>query len=121
MERLRARDARHGALIFRCGVTHNMKQLTDIWRNKRLKKIFEMAGPFEEPAHPHRCRHTFARILLEKGVPVPDVAELIGDTEEIVRKHYAKWIPARQARLSRILQEAFADKPRPKEKIVSIR
>ena len=54
------------------------------------------------------------RILLESGVPIADVAELIGDTEEIVRKHYAKWVPERQARLTSILQEAFAEKPRPK-------
>jgi integrase len=31
--RLRARQQKHGSLIFRCGVTLNMKQLTDIWRN----------------------------------------------------------------------------------------
>jgi integrase len=85
--------------------------MSDIWRNKRLKKVFELAGPFEEKATPHRFRHTFARILLEKGVPVPDVAELIGDTEEMVRKYYAKWIPGRQKRLTKLLQDAFADKP----------
>ena len=32
----------------------------------------------------------------------------------MVRKHYAAWIPERQARLTKILQEAFADKPKPK-------
>src|SRR5581483_677038 len=93
--RLRARQEKHGPLIFRCGVTLNMKQLTDIWRNKRLHKVFELAGPFEEKATPHRFRHTFVRILLEKGVPVADVAELIGDTEEMVRKHYSRWIASR--------------------------
>ena len=64
-------------------------------------------------------RHTFVRILLEKGVPISDVAELIGDTEQILRKHYAKWVPGRQARLSKILKEAFEGRPKPK--IVSIR
>ena len=109
--RLRARERVHGALIFRCGVTGNAKQLSDIWRNKRLKLVFKLAGPFEEKPGPHRFRHTFARILLERGVPVPDVAELIGDTEEVVRRYYAKWIPGRQKRLTKILQEAFADRP----------
>jgi hypothetical protein len=47
-------------------------------------------------------------------VPVPDVAELIGDTEEIVRKHNSRWIASRQDRLTRILQQAFEDKPTPK-------
>lgn len=119
VERLQARVAANGPVIFACGVTRNAKQLCDIWRNKRLKKVFELAGPWETPAHPHKFRHTFVRILLEKGVPVPDVAELIGDSEQILRKHYAAWIQGRQDRLSRILQDAFADKPKPK--LVSIR
>ena len=119
VNRLRRREQIHGSLIFTAGTTRNAKQLCDIWRNKRLKKVFEFAGPWETPPHPHKFRHTFVRILLEKGVPVPDVAELIGDTEQILRKHYAAWIPGRQSRLSKILQEAFADKPT--GKIVSIR
>lgn len=114
VERLRRREKIYGSLIFRCGVTLNMKQLCDIWRNARLRKVFDVAGPFEEKPTPHRFRHTFARILLEKGVPVADVAELIGDTERMVTLHYAKWIQTRQDRLTRILQEAFADKPTPK-------
>ena len=47
-------------------------------------------------------------------MPVADVAELVGDTERMVTLHYAKWIQTRQDRLTRILQEAFADKPKPK-------
>jgi site-specific recombinase XerD len=118
VDRLHARQKVHGPRIFAAGVTQNAKQLCDIWRNKRLKKIFELAGPWEAPPHPHKFRHTFVRILLEKGVPVSDAAELIGDTEQILRKHYAAWIPGRQDRLSKILQEAFADKPT--EKVVAI-
>lgn len=60
-------------------------------------------------------------MLLEKGVPVADVAELIGDTEEIVRRHYSRWVASRQDRLSRILQDALDDKPKPAVKLVSIR
>jgi integrase len=112
VDRLRTRERIHGPEIFLCGETGNAKQLTDIWRNKRLKAVFKLAGPFEEKPTPHRFRHTFARILLEKGIPVGDVAELIGDTEEVVRRYYAKWMPSRQQRLSRILQEAFEDRPR---------
>jgi integrase len=112
VSRLRTREKTNGPLIFMCGKTGNAKQLCDIWRNKRLRLVFELAGPFEETPTPHRFRHTFARVLLEKGVSVPDVAELIGDTEGVVRRHYAKWIPGRQVRLTRILQEAFEDKPK---------
>jgi site-specific recombinase XerD len=117
--RLRAREKIHCALIFNCGKTGNAKQLCDIWRNKRLKLAFKLAGPFSEKATPHRFRHTFARILLEKGVEEADVAELIGDTVEMVRKYYSKWVKTRQLRLSRILQDAFEDKPQPR--VVAIR
>jgi integrase len=112
--RLRDREKSHGPLIFAAGVTLNAKQLCDIWRNKRLRKVFELAGPWETPPHPHRTRYTFVRILLEKGIPIPDVAELIGDSEQVLRRAYAAWVPERQSRLSKILQEAFADKPKPK-------
>ena len=67
--------------------------------------------------HPNRTRHTFVRILLESGVAIADVAELIGDTEVIVRLHYAQWVPERQARLTRILQEALAPQ---KPKLIAI-
>jgi integrase len=73
------------------------RHLTDIWRNRRLAKIFELAGPFEEKPTPHRFRHKFVRILLEKGVPVADVAELIGDTEDVLRRHYSRWIKTRKS------------------------
>jgi integrase len=45
--RLRARAVIHGSVIFRCGVTGNAKQLCDIWRNKRLKLVFKLAGPLD--------------------------------------------------------------------------
>ena len=113
VDRLRAREKEHGALIFRAGTAMNMRAVSERWRDN-VGKVFTLAGPFDEHPTPHRFRHTFVRILLEKGVPVADVAELVGDTEEVVRRHYAKWVPERQARLTKILQEAFEGKQRPK-------
>ena len=50
--------------------------ITDIWRRK-LKCLGNLCGPWKEELTPHRFRHTFARILLQKpGVTVRDVAEL---------------------------------------------
>jgi integrase len=120
VERLRAREKVKGSHIFRSGQSLHLRTVTEEWRRK-LNKVFEQAGPFEERPTPHRCRHTFVRILLEKGVPVADIAELIGDTENILRKHYSRWISSRQDRLSRILREAFDEKPQPAAKIVAIR
>jgi integrase len=110
VHRLTARAKKHGDLIFRAGEAANMKAMSERWR-ENLSKVFKLADPFDEPPTPHRFRHTFVRILLEKGVPTPDVAELIGDTEQVLRRHYSKWVKGRQARLTKILQEAFDDKP----------
>ena len=45
-------------------------------------------------------------------MPVADVADLLGDDEDTVKEHYARWVPERQARLTKILQEAFEGKPK---------
>jgi integrase len=85
----------------------NVKQTAaDAWR-ERLAKVFFEAGPFPEHPTPHRFRHTFVRVQLARGVPVEDVAELIGDSPEMVRRHYARWVPERQERLTSILREAY--------------
>ena len=52
--------------------------------------------------------------FIQRGVPVADIADLLGDEERTVRQHYARWVPERQARLTNILKEAFDDKLRPK-------
>lgn len=91
----------------------NLRSISERWR-ENLSKVFVLAGPFSEPPHPHRFRYTFVRLLLEKGAPPADVAELIGDTEQVLLRHYAKWVPERQQRLSKILRDALDDRPRPK-------
>ncbi len=113
VEKLQNRAKVHGPRPFVVGRSDRLATVTDMWRRK-INSVFALAGSFEETPTPHRFRHTFARILLQRGVPVADVADLLGDDEKTVREHYARWVPERQARLTRILQEAFDDKPRPK-------
>jgi integrase len=117
-DRLTARAKRCGVRPFIVGQSDRLETVTDMWRRK-INKVFELVGNFEEPPTTHRFRHTFARILLQRGVPVADVADLLGDDEDTVREHYARWVPERQARLTKILKDAFADKPKPK--LISIR
>ena len=112
-QRLTQRAKKHGPRPFLIGESDRLETVTDLWR-RRINKVFELAGKFEESPTPHRFRHTFARILLQRGVPVADVADLLGDDEDTVREHYARWVPERQARLTNILRDAFNDKPRPK-------
>jgi integrase len=113
VERLVQRANHHGPRPFLSGQSDRLETVTDLWR-RRLNKVFALAGKFEERPTAHRFRHTFARILLQRGVPVPDVADLLGDDENTVREHYARWVPERQARLTNILRDAFDDRPRPK-------
>jgi integrase len=120
VERLREREQQFGPRIFALSKSHSLPVQTERWRLK-LQKVFALAGQFSEKPVPHRFRHTFVRILLERGVPVGDVAELVGDTERILIRYYSKWIASRQARLSAILQEAFAEQPTPSTKVVAIR
>jgi integrase len=118
-DRIRERAAQHGPLIFGEHTTKDMNVITDVWRRK-LIKLWSLCGPWKEKPTPHRFRHTFARILLQRtGVTVRDVAELLGNSEQMVRQHYAAWIPERQARLTKVLREAFDETPQPK--IVPIR
>jgi site-specific recombinase XerD len=81
-----------------------LSSATDLWRTNRLKKIFENAEV--ENAHPHRFRHTFAAELLKKGVPAGTVAILLGNTEQIVVKHYSAWIESRQRPLDDAVEKA---------------
>ena len=111
-DRLIERATRYGKQPFMVGGTKRQDTVIDTWR-QRLAKVFELADIGTEKATPHRFRHTFARILLQRGVPVADVADLLGDDEKTVRSHYSRWVPERQARLSKILKEAFDDQPKP--------
>jgi integrase len=117
-DRLIARSKRFAIRPFLIGHSDRLETVTDMWRRK-IGKVFELAGEFDETPTPHRFRHTFARILLGRGVPVADVADLLGDDEKTVREHYSRWVPERQARLTKILMDAFDDKPKPK--LVAIR
>jgi integrase len=113
-DRIRTRAKLHGPYIFGAHTTKDLDVITDVWRRK-LNKVWDLSGPWKVKPTPHRFRHTFARILLQKpGVTVRDVAELLGNTEDMIRKYYGAWVPERQERLTRILREAFDDKPKPK-------
>jgi integrase len=118
-DRVRARAAKHGPLIFGAHETSDINVITDLWRRK-LNRLWALCGPWPAKPTPHRFRHTFARILLQKpGVSVRDVAELLGDTEEVVRKFYSAWVGERQERITKVLKDAFEDKPGPK--VIAIR
>jgi len=110
-DRLLARAKRHGHRPFIVGRSERLETVTNVWR-RRIAHAFDAAGAFGQPPTPHRFRHTFARMLLERGVSVPDVADLMGDDEKTIRAHYAAWVTSRQERLTGILKKTFGDKPK---------
>jgi integrase len=123
-ERIRIRARTVGPLIFGGHTSKRLCVITCEWR-KRLNRLWDLCGPWAVKPTPHRFRHTFARVLLQKGIPPATVAELMGNTETVVRQYYSAWVPERQERISRLLDEAFADAPNPftprKNKVLPIR
>jgi integrase len=55
-------------------------------------------------AHAHRFRHTLATDILARGGTMSDVADALGISENVARKHYAKWSAARQERIATIMR-----------------
>jgi site-specific recombinase XerD len=108
---IRERAARYGPEIFGRHRTADVDVITSGWR-RRLEKVWELAGPWESKPSHHRFRHTFVRILLERHTPIPLIAELIGDSEAAIRRHYAAWNKERQEQTSRLLEQAFSHMPR---------
>jgi integrase len=54
-----------------------------------LKKTVEKFGKFVHHSTPHTFRHTFACFMLNKGRDLVKVAGWLGDTPEVVMRHYA--------------------------------
>lgn len=108
-EMIHKRAQKWGPYIFGARESEDPVVLGTTWRT-RLNTLWSLCESFEEKPTHHRFRHTFVRILLESGASVPDVAALLGDTEEVVRQSYSKWVRERQDRLRGVLREALGKK-----------
>ena len=71
--------------------------------HRTLARVFTISGV--ERAHAHRFRHTLATDLLARGATFEDVADILGNSPAVVRKHYAKWSQARQNRIDNLMQD----------------
>jgi integrase len=60
-------------------------------------------------AKPHMFRHTLARDLLLGGMPMEELAELLGNSVRIIEKYYSKWDTRRQARLEEHLESFWKE------------
>jgi integrase/recombinase XerD len=72
---------------------------------RTLGAVFKKSGV--KDAHAHRYRHTLATRLLEQGATFEQVADILGNSPEVVRKHYGKWSRGRQASIDRLMMAHF--------------
>jgi integrase len=59
-------------------------------------------------AHAHCFRHTLATELLGSGASLEEISDILGNSPEIVPKHYAKWSHARQSRIDDLMQRVHS-------------
>jgi hypothetical protein len=71
-------------------------------------------------AHAHRFRHTFAAEILARGGTMSDVADVLSISENVARKHYAKWSPARQERISGIMRRVFTGTSEETQRVAAV-
>ena len=62
-------------------------------------------------AHAHRFRHTLATSMLASGGTLSDVADVLGISQRVAEKHYAKWSSDRQTRITNLLRAVHAGTP----------
>jgi hypothetical protein len=58
-------------------------------------------------AYPHRFRDTFSVALLTGGAGIYDVAQALGDTEGVVRRHYIRHIPELRRRQRSFVENGY--------------
>ena len=72
---------------------------------RTVASVFRKSGV--KDAHAHRYRHTLATRLLGQGATFEQVADILGNSPEVVRKHYAKWSKGRQASIDLLMFAHF--------------
>jgi integrase len=82
----------------RISLPRSMKKNAD----DTLRSVFRKSGV--EKAHAHRFRHTLATEMLGKGASFEEVADVLGNSPDVVRKHYAKWSVERQSRIDDLMK-----------------
>jgi integrase len=88
-----------------------LKCVSVLWQ-RAIKTLCRKAGV--PTGHAHRYRDTFAVSLLLQGVPLEDVATLLGHaTPAVTAKHYSPWVQARRERLEALVAKTWEEAPRP--------
>jgi integrase len=81
-----------------------IKTFVGNWQ-RTLERLFKRAGV---KGSAHKFRHYFSVNLLTRGVPIEDVAVLLGHSSiKITEKHYSQWVKVRQDRLEEAVRRAW--------------
>jgi site-specific recombinase XerD len=72
---------------------------------RTLAAVFKKSGV--KNAHAHRFRHTLATRLLAQGASFERVADILGNSPDVVRKHYGKWSKGRQDGIDELMFAHF--------------
>jgi hypothetical protein len=83
---------------------------------RTLATVYKASGV--EGACSHRFRHTLATEVLELGGSIEEAADILGDSEAIIRKHYVKWTAGRQTRITDLLARIWHAK-KPSQQVAS--
>ena len=76
-----------------------------IWE-RTFQRVFELAGIPDGTIH--RFRDTFAVELLLKGVPIDQLAILLGHSSlTVTEKHYSPWVKTRQEQLEAAVRKTW--------------
>lgn len=75
--------------------------------DRTMGAVFKKAGVAK--GHCHRFRHTLASEMLAKGATFEDIAAVLADAPDTVRRHYAKWTPGYQDRQDALLQRVHGE------------
>jgi integrase len=85
--------------------------------HRALKKACAKAGVRE--VSPYGLRHTNATLLMEAGVPLGVIAEQLGNSVEVLVKHYLGWLQGSRESAPIKLQELLSRQSPPRAEIRS--
>ncbi|NJM19885.1 MAG: site-specific integrase [Richelia sp. SM1_7_0] len=99
--KLRSQNYQSDALLFPSpvnGQVIKLKHFHNVWKGYQPSKKYDVQGIIPELVDkglvaryrkPYNIRHTFITNCLEKGIPVSQISRWVGNSPEIIYKHYS--------------------------------
>jgi integrase len=110
--KLHTRTSKWGSRLQRLFVAADVRTVESEKKRRSGGKLKTEAETVKvSKATPHMFRHTLVRDLLERGTPMEEIAELLGNSMKVVEKYYSKWDTRRQARLEKTLEDFWQNDP----------